>query len=162
MMRTNRDRQIPHIPRGIRLISNLYIFGGILMLLTSIWLVWLEYISLIVENNGGGPGIMAVLIFPILVGAHSIGALHGLVTIAAGVGLKKMKRWGLKCSYISTRLWILFGLLVILIYLPSLFSLPGCVLSSIGALIIGISMKNWSYLDRVSHYFEANPVPSQN
>jgi hypothetical protein len=162
MIKITHDRQTPHLSRGIRLISTLYIFGGILMLLTSIWLVWLEYISLIVENNGGGPGIMAVLIFPILVGAHSIGALHGLVTIAAGVGLKKMKRWGLKCAYMSTRLWILFGLLIVLMSVPSLLSLPGVILSSIGALIIGAAMKSEIYFSRVSHYFEPNPVPPQD
>jgi hypothetical protein len=64
MMRTNRDRQIRHIPRGIRVISTLYILGGILMLLTSIWLVVMEYISLIVENEGSGKGIIALFLFP--------------------------------------------------------------------------------------------------
>jgi hypothetical protein len=131
------------------------------MLLTSIWLVVMEYTSLIVENEGSGKGIIALFLFPILVGFNSIGALHGLVTIAAGIGLKKMKMWGLKCAYVSTKLWILFGLLIFLMFILT-FSLPGCILSSIGALIMGISMKNWTYLDRVSHYFKDNPIPPQD
>jgi hypothetical protein len=94
MMRTNRDRQIRHIPRGIKRISTLYMVCGILMLLISIWLIVMCYISLIVENEGGAPGIMAVLFFPILAGANLIGALHGLVTITAGVGLKKNENVG--------------------------------------------------------------------
>jgi hypothetical protein len=162
MMRTNRDRQIRHIPRGIKVISTLYILGGVLMVLTSIWLIVMCYIGLIVENNGGGKGIMAILLFPILVGINSIGTLHGLVTITAGVGLKKKKVWGLKCAYISTGLWVLIGLLIVLLFMPIIFSLGGCILSSIGALIMGISMKNWSYLDRVRHYFSDNLASHQD
>jgi hypothetical protein len=164
MMRTNRDRQIRHIPRGVKRISTLYMVCGILTLLTSILSALIAYnlFATLGESGGGGPGIGTLLAIVLLVGISLIGAILGLVTIAAGVGLKKMKMWGLTCAYISTGLWILFGLLIVLMFIPSLFSLPGCILSSIGALIISVSIKNRIYLDRVSHYFKDNPTSPQD
>jgi hypothetical protein len=162
MMRTNRDRQIRHIPRGIRVISTLYILGGILMLLISICLVVMEYISLIVENDGGGKGIIALFLFPILVGANLIGAHLGLVKISTGVGLKKMKESALTHAYIFTGLWILLGFLIVLIFIPIIASLEGCIFSLIGVVIIGISIINGIYLYRVRHYFSDNPITPQD
>ena len=152
-MQTNRDRQTRHIPRGIRVISILYILGGILMLLTSIFLVLMGYYSLIVENGGGGQGIGALLFFPILVAASFIGALLGLVKISTGVGLKKMKESALTPAYIFMGLWILLGLQIVITQIPIIFSLTGFIFSSIGALIIGVSLINGIYLYRVRHYF---------
>jgi hypothetical protein len=160
MMRTNRDRQICHIPRGIRLISTLYILGSILTLLISILLALSAYslFATLDESGGGGPGIGRFLASLLLAGMSSIGTLHSLVTIAAGVGLKKMKMWGLTFAYISTGLWVLLGLLIVLMFMPAIFSLGGCILSSIGALLIGASIKIWTYLNRVSHYFKVTRV----
>jgi hypothetical protein len=162
-MRTNRDRQIRSIPHGIKRISTLYMVCGILTLLTSILSALIAYnlFATLGESGGGGPGIGTLLAIVLLVGISLIGAILGLVTIAAGVGLKKMKMWGLTCAYISTGLWILFGLLIVLMFILA-FSLPGCILSLIGVFIIGISMKNRSYLDRVSYYFSDNPIPPQD
>jgi magnesium-transporting ATPase (P-type) len=161
MLRTKQDRQLRHIPRGIRLISTLYILGGILMLLTSICLVVMEYNSLIVENDGGGKGIIALFLFPILVGANLIGALLGLVKISTGVGLKKMKESALTHAYIFTGLWILLSFLIVLMFIPIIASLEDCIFSLIGVVIIGISIINGIYLYRVRHYFSDNPIPPQ-
>jgi hypothetical protein len=152
-MRTNRDRQTYHIPRGIRIISVLYILGGILMLLTSIFLVLMGYYSLIIENGGGGQGIGALLFFLILVAAAFIGALLGLVKISTGVGLKKMKESALIPAYMFMGLWILIGLQIVITQIPIIVSLTGFIFSLIGALIIGVSLINWIYLYRVRHYF---------
>jgi hypothetical protein len=161
-MRTNHARQTRHIPRGVKVISILYILGGILMLLTSIFLVLMVYYSLIIDNGGGGQGLGALLFFPILVGASLIGALLGLVKISTGVGLKKMKESALTSSYIFGGLWILLGLQIVITHIPIIFSLTGCIFSSIGALIIGISLINGIYLYRVRHYFSDNPIPPQD
>jgi hypothetical protein len=152
-MRTKRNHHTQHIPWGIRVISILYILGGILMLLTSIFLVLIGYYSLIIENSGGGKGVVALLFFPILVAASFIGALLGLVKISTGVGLKKMKESALTPAYIFMGLWILLGLQIVITQISIIFSFTGFIFSLIGALIIGISLINGIYLYRVRHYF---------
>jgi hypothetical protein len=85
-MRTNCDRQIRHIPRGIKRISTLYMVCGILTLLTSILLALIacNLFATLGESGGGGPGIGTLLAIVLLVGISLIGAILGLVTIAAG------------------------------------------------------------------------------
>ncbi len=132
------------------------------MVLTSIWLTVMEYISLIVENEGSGKGIIAVLVFPILIGINSTGALVGLVKISTGAGLKKMKESALTSAYVFTGLWILLGFLIVLMFIPIILSLEGCIFSLIGGLIISISLINGIYLYRVRHYFKDNLIPPQD
>jgi hypothetical protein len=155
-MRNNHNHQIGHIPREIRVISTLYILDGILTLLTSIYLVVMGYISRTV-GNGGGQGIVALLLFPFFVGTIlTIGISLGRVIISTGVDLKKMKKSAFIYAYFFTGLWILIGLLIVINYIPIIFSLTDFIFSSIGVLIIIFSLINGVYLYRVRHYFRNN------
>jgi hypothetical protein len=145
MMNPKRERQIRHIPRGVRIISTLYILGGLLTLLISSFFFLTAYIlfATIDETGGGGPGIGRLLYVVMFVGAGAIGTLLSLLIIAAGVGLKKVRESSLTIAYIPISLWILFGLQVILMSVPTVFSLTGFI----GALIIGVSLTNGIYLE---------------
>jgi hypothetical protein len=151
MMTPKRDRQIRHIPRGVRIISTFYILSGLFTLLISSFFFLTAYHLFVTidETGGGGRGIGSLLFIVMFVGGGSIGTLLSLLTIGAGVGLKKMQKSSLVFAYVSTSSWLLLGLQIVIASVPTVFSLIGLV----GVLIVGVSLINGIYLFRMRHCF---------
>jgi hypothetical protein len=153
---TQKLQQMRRVPRRIRLVSALFLCSGILVLFVSIGIMLLgvALMSTIDEGKllrddegsfsqmfGGGVLIIGGL----------AGIFLGSLTILAGVGLRRMKRWGLWFSYIAIVLWLLVDLVVLLIFgIVSKFLIINLAVVTISILCVVIGV----YLVRMRTYFE--------
>jgi hypothetical protein len=90
-----------HAPRRLVAISILFMICGILSILPAIEFCLIGSDTLAnLNKTGGGPGLGVALMGMFLSFAGALGVVLGLLTTLAGLGLKRMKRWGLWSSYV--------------------------------------------------------------
>jgi hypothetical protein len=149
-----------HAPRRLVAISILFMICGSLSILPAIGfcLIGSETLANLDKTGGGGPGLGVALMGMFLSFAGSLGVALGLLTTLAGLGLKRMKRWGLWSSYVVLGLWILLGILVLFVFGSSLLfelSFIGLVGGLVGVGIIGFPVKVGIYLRQKRDCFKS-------
>ena len=96
------------VPQGVVLISKALLWVGISTLTVSIIVLLLGFVFLFTTieevRNIERPQLLGIL--SVMMGVPGI--LLGLMSTISSFGLRKMRRWGLWCSYVTAIMWALF------------------------------------------------------
>jgi FtsH-binding integral membrane protein len=130
------------VPRGVAIISILSLLGGILLSLISMSLFLLGSAMYTSEPPGGPQGILHGWVSIVCMDTGLIGVTLGVFTTLSGLGLRRMKRWGLWCSYLTMTLWVLANMFVVSLYGINLIAILICTA------MIGIAVAISIYLNR--------------
>jgi hypothetical protein len=96
-------------PRAAVIIGRLYFWGGVLLLGFAVLLIGWGYLLYRYQDAIEGERIGLFWIASLFAGIP-IGVL-GLALIIAGVGLSRMRKWGLIFSYVPLTMWLWFDIL---------------------------------------------------
>ncbi|MFM2430938.1 MAG: hypothetical protein RLZZ511_2151 [Cyanobacteriota bacterium] len=159
MKQHRTNDQSRNVPRGVRLISQVGVVGGMIALMISI--VFALIINHIWRYQIENVGARALLAFSmIFIVISFVVGFTGLLTILSSFSLRKMKRSGFWLAYFLIVAWLLIGGVMLLVSILSISGgrfIFGLITAVISVAIMGVAIAAGVDLYRVRSHFAKSP-----